>query len=75
MLQSEKELEEIYKFLNVDFSATVVTEILNTPSRGIRQVYNGLKKEISLDWQKNLNEKQIAWLDKLYSNKRLHGGK
>ncbi len=75
ILQPEKTLREIFRFLEVDLSLSTVEAILNTPSRGMRQVYSGLKREISLEWQKKLSKKQIVWLNNLYSNKRLRESK
>jgi hypothetical protein len=64
-------LIEIFKFLDVDYSYDLVHDILQKPSRGIRQVYNGLEQKVMEGWRKNLNSKQINWLDKLYSRKAI----
>jgi sulfotransferase family protein len=65
-----EELRKIYGFLEADISETILDMILNTESRGIRNHYRGIKKDLGTGWQKNLSAKQISWLDKMYKKKR-----
>lgn len=68
----EEILAGIFTFLDVDSSSETVKNIVNTPSRGIRQKYDGLNKGICRHWEDNLNEQQTQNLDALYAKKRVH---
>ncbi len=66
MKHPQDELSKIYDFLGVDSSKETLDRILNTTSHGIRQNYTGIQEEIAIEWRKNLSDKNILWLDKLY---------
>lgn len=70
MLRPEDEMKRIYDFLGVDSGAGTIDRVLNKPSRGARQKFNGIKKHKSDAWQEHLSKKDIIWLDKVYRKKR-----
>lgn len=63
-------LSRIFMFLGADASESTIDSILNTPSKGLRQVYSGIKKNVVNDWSFNINGAQAQWLDRLYNQKR-----
>jgi len=62
-------LEGIFKFLDVTTSEDVINRIVNTPSRGIRQIYNGIITGNAETWRDKLSEKESVWLDKYFLKK------
>ena len=72
MDEPEKELYEIFEFMEVDTSERLIQMVLHTHSRGIRNNFKGIVKKRSTGWQLSLSKGQVQWFDKLYAKKRTH---
>ena len=69
----QEKLKDIFDFLGVDSSVETVKHILETPSRGIRQIYKGITPSIASSWRDRLTDRQVEWLDKIYLKGRTRG--